>query len=201
MRKSNLALAIALALLFSSALSAYVLLSPRRTWDGAPTLIVDNRGLSSVADGDLGRTRIRNAIVASVAWNGAGTGTRIKLIEAMAYGLPIVATRKACEGLAVEDGVAGRESRRQLVDHALGRPAGRDHDPCGTGGSEPGDELVERRRPSRALPAEPGDRLGAAVVHHAGMAGAHQPPHHVRTHAAETDHAELHGSRSLPPAV
>jgi hypothetical protein len=66
-----------LACLVASSMFAYVLLSPRRTWDSPPTLIVDSRGLSSVADGDLGRTRIRNAIVASVAWNGAGTGTRI----------------------------------------------------------------------------------------------------------------------------
>ena len=77
MRKSNVALAIVLALIFSTALSAYVLLSPRRTWDGVPNLIVDSRGLSSVADGDLGRTRIRNAITSSSAWNGAGTGTRL----------------------------------------------------------------------------------------------------------------------------
>jgi Matrixin len=69
-------LALLLAL-FAGSVSAYVLLSPRRTWDGAPTLIVDSRGNSTIADGDGGRTRIRNAIVASVSWNGAGTGTRI----------------------------------------------------------------------------------------------------------------------------
>ncbi len=69
-------LALLLAL-FAGSVSAYVLLSPRRTWDGAPTLIVDSRGNSTIADGDGGRTRMRNAIVASVSWNGAGTGTRI----------------------------------------------------------------------------------------------------------------------------
>jgi glycosyltransferase involved in cell wall biosynthesis len=35
----------------------------------------------------------------------SGTGTRIKLIEAMAHGLPIVTTSKGAEGLAVRDGV------------------------------------------------------------------------------------------------
>lgn len=45
----------------------------------------------------------------------SGTGTRIKLIEAMAYGLPIVATRKACEGLTVEDGV-----QLLIAEHATG---------------------------------------------------------------------------------
>jgi hypothetical protein len=78
-RKTFLSLSsliVILALVAGSA-SAYVLLSPRRTWDSPPNLIVDNRGLSSVNDGDLGRTRVRNAITSSSAWNGAGTGTRI----------------------------------------------------------------------------------------------------------------------------
>jgi Matrixin len=69
--------AIVLSCVVAGSVSAYVLLSPRRTWDAAPNVIVDSRGLSSVSDGDLGRTRTRNAIVASAAWNGAGTGTRL----------------------------------------------------------------------------------------------------------------------------
>lgn len=67
--------AIVLSCVVAGSLSAYVLLSPRRTWDAPPNLIVDTRGLASVSDGDLGRTRTRNAI--NTAWNGAGTGTRI----------------------------------------------------------------------------------------------------------------------------
>lgn len=67
--------AIVLSCVVAGSVSAYVLLSPRRTWDSPPSLIVDNRGLSSVTDGDLGRTRTKNAI--NSAWNGAGTGTRI----------------------------------------------------------------------------------------------------------------------------
>jgi hypothetical protein len=66
-----------IACLVAGSVSAYVLLSPRRTWDSPPTVIVDNRGLSSVSDGDLGRTRTRNAITSNSAWNGAGTGTRL----------------------------------------------------------------------------------------------------------------------------
>jgi glycosyltransferase involved in cell wall biosynthesis len=34
----------------------------------------------------------------------SGTGTRIKLIEAMAYGMPIVSTSKGAEGLAILPG-------------------------------------------------------------------------------------------------
>jgi hypothetical protein len=66
-----------IACLVAGSVSAYVLLSPRRTWDGVPNVIVDNRGQSSIADGDLGRSRTRNALVSSSAWNGAGTGTRL----------------------------------------------------------------------------------------------------------------------------
>jgi len=63
--------------LLAASLSAYVLLSPRRTWDGVPNLIVDSRGNSTITDGNGGTTRIRDAINASISWNGAGTGTRI----------------------------------------------------------------------------------------------------------------------------
>lgn len=66
---------VVLACLVAGSLSAYVLLSPRRTWDSDPNIRVDNRGENTVGDGDLGRTRTRNAIVSSSAWNGAGSGT------------------------------------------------------------------------------------------------------------------------------
>jgi glycosyltransferase involved in cell wall biosynthesis len=35
----------------------------------------------------------------------AGGGTRLKVLEALAHGVPVVSTRKGCEGLDVEDGV------------------------------------------------------------------------------------------------
>jgi hypothetical protein len=71
-------LAVALLLtLVAGSLSAYVLLSPRRTWDSPPNVIVDSRGNATIGDGSGGTTRIRNAIVSSSAWNGAGTGTRL----------------------------------------------------------------------------------------------------------------------------
>lgn len=71
--RSLLAIA-ALAAIFAGSAFGYALLSPRRTWDSPPNVIVDNRGNSSITDGDLGRTRTRNAIL---AWNSAGTGTRL----------------------------------------------------------------------------------------------------------------------------
>jgi hypothetical protein len=78
MKRTRLQPVLATALLLclgASTLTAYVLLSPTRRWASDPNVIVDNRGLSSVTDGDLGRTRTRNAIVSSSAWNGAGSGT------------------------------------------------------------------------------------------------------------------------------
>ncbi|MFP5287928.1 MAG: matrixin family metalloprotease [Thermoanaerobaculia bacterium] len=70
----SLVLAV-LALLIAGSISAYVLLSPRRTWDSAPTVIVDNRGQSSITDGDGGTSRTVAALNSSQAWNGAGQGT------------------------------------------------------------------------------------------------------------------------------
>jgi hypothetical protein len=68
----HLAFAAVLALV-AGALNAYVLLSPRRTWDSAPNYRVDSRGQASITDGDGGRTRTRNAVTSSAAWNGAPT--------------------------------------------------------------------------------------------------------------------------------
>ena len=74
---SKITLALVAVLLASSA-SAYELLSPRRTWDSAPRVIVDDRGMPSVTDGDGGRTRVRNAIRSDDAWNGSGAGIVVR---------------------------------------------------------------------------------------------------------------------------
>lgn len=71
-----LVLAVLTALVAGS-ISAYVLLSPRRTWDNPPTVIVDNRGQSSVTDGDGGLSRTVAALNSNQAWNGAGQGTML----------------------------------------------------------------------------------------------------------------------------
>ena len=71
----SLSVLFVLVCLVAGSVSAYVLLSPRRTWDGAPNVIVDNRGQASIASTDMGRNATRNAIVSTAAWNGAGSGT------------------------------------------------------------------------------------------------------------------------------
>jgi hypothetical protein len=73
------------ACLVAGSLSAYVLLSPRRTWDSDPNVIVDNRGQASIASTDLGRNATRNAIVSTAAWNGAGSGTVVNAATFTGY--------------------------------------------------------------------------------------------------------------------
>jgi hypothetical protein len=80
MKKSilfNLSLAVLAGLVLIGSVSAFVLLSPERTWDSAPTYIVDDRGLASITDGDGGVSATVNAITSNQAWNGAGAGTVI----------------------------------------------------------------------------------------------------------------------------
>ncbi|HET6345825.1 MAG TPA: hypothetical protein VFH51_12890, partial [Myxococcota bacterium] len=73
MKRTKLQICLATALLLClgvGTLSAYTLLNPRRRWASLPIhIIVDNRGIPSISDGDLGRTRARNAIVSPLAWN------------------------------------------------------------------------------------------------------------------------------------
>lgn len=76
-RKTSIPVFIVLAALLVSSASAYVLLSPRRTWTNPPNVIVDNRGQASITDTDGGATLTVVAITANAAWNGAGAGTRL----------------------------------------------------------------------------------------------------------------------------
>jgi len=112
-----LVFALLAALVVSSA-SAYVLLSPRRTWDGAPNVIVDNRGQASITDGDGGATRTANAIT---AWNGAGSGTRLSATKgsvaswSLGDNIPMLNFRdpeRACKGSCLAATFTGFYSQR-----------------------------------------------------------------------------------------
>ena len=73
-----------------------------------------------------GELRAARAVIVPL-WE--GSGTRIKIVEAFAYGLPVVTTSLGCEGLAVEHGVQAlvaddpaafaRSCVEVLVDDAL----------------------------------------------------------------------------------
>lgn len=75
MNKTKITLFVLLAAMVVSSASAYVLLSPRRSWASVPLVIVDNRGQASVTDGDGGASRTASAITSNAAWNGSGAGT------------------------------------------------------------------------------------------------------------------------------
>jgi hypothetical protein len=107
-----------LALLVVSSASAYVLLSPRRTWDGAPNVIVDNRGQASISDGDGGATRTANSIT---AWNGAGAGNRLSATKGsvaswrLGDNVPMLNFRdpeRACKGSCLAATFTGFYSQR-----------------------------------------------------------------------------------------
>jgi hypothetical protein len=88
--RRRLALVTATGVLSSAALSAYVLLSPNRTWDSAPTYVVDNRGLASVTDSNGGVSATVNAINnSSVGWNGAGAGVVVQATSGSVSGFSL----------------------------------------------------------------------------------------------------------------
>ena len=98
----------------------------------------------------------------------------------------------------VDDGVVAAQARCELVHGRLGDLSRRNHDPGTAWHVELGNEVVERARSCRSLGDELCDGVGGDVVDDAGVALSHQPPHDVRTHPAETDHAELHAPSLYP---
>ena len=126
MRHSKtLVLLLVLALLCASAAHAYVLLSPNRTWNCPPDYTVDNvaGGVPSILDGEGGATRIVNAIVATTAWNGAGSGTVLKAHKgsvagfAQGDGVPMLKLSDplgACTGSCLAATFTGYYSERAL---------------------------------------------------------------------------------------
>ncbi len=80
-RKASIPVFLVLGALIVSSASAYVLLSPRRSWASPPTITVDNRGNATVTDSDGGATAVVNALNSNSAWNGAGTGTRVNAVK------------------------------------------------------------------------------------------------------------------------
>lgn len=106
-KASSITVFALLTVLVVSSASAYVLLSPRRSWLVIPNVIVDDRGASSITDGDGGATRTAGAITANAAWNGAGSGTVLNAVKGsvaswrLGDGVPMLNFRdpqRACKG-------------------------------------------------------------------------------------------------------
>ena len=121
MRTRHLLVTATLVAVAGTSLSAYVLLSPRRTWDSDPNVRVDNRGNATITDGDGGESRTRNAIVSSSAWNGAGAGTVVNATVAsisgftLGDGIPMLNFRDpvgACSGSCLAATFTGYYQRR-----------------------------------------------------------------------------------------
>ena len=55
-------------------------------------------------------------------------------------------------------------------------------------------KLSNRCRTRRALFLQRLDGICVQVIHHALVAGLHQPLHHVAAHAAQSNHAQVHAT-------
>ena len=75
--------------------------------------------------------------------------------------------------------------------------AGRHHDPGGARLAQLLDEIGQRRRTRRLLLDVSAHIVGAEIEDDALMSVAHQALNHVAAHAPQTDHAQLHDSRSF----
>src|SRR5688572_14639777 len=83
--------ALAFLLLLLGTGSAYVTLSPARTWNCPPDYIVDNvaGGVPSILDADGGATKVVDAINSTAGWNGDNSGTVIRAHKGSAAGFAL----------------------------------------------------------------------------------------------------------------
>lgn len=107
--RTNLIRTLALAtfaVLCAGDAMGYVLLSPPRTWDCAPVIVVDARGQSTITDGDGGVVATVSALNSSQAWNGAVSNVMTAVAGSVATyalgdGVPMLNFRdpiRACSG-------------------------------------------------------------------------------------------------------
>ena len=96
---------------------------------------------------------------------------------------------------AIDDDVAGRKLRREVGERAVDEGC-RHHQPHRARCRELLHEGGERVGAGRAFARQRLHRRGRAVEHDAAVTALEQPPNHVRAHAAEADHSELH---ACPP--
>lgn len=99
-----IAFGLVVTLMAASSASAYVLLSPRRTWPGSSVNVRVNHGHVSVADSDQGITAVVNALNSSQAWNGCSNAFTINATKntgqawVMGDGIPTVSLRREAGG-------------------------------------------------------------------------------------------------------
>src|SRR5665213_329002 len=92
---------------------------------------------------------------------------------------------------AVDQNVAGLQMLHERVDGGVD-DSGWHHHPDRARLRQRAGKRVDGCRAGRAIFRQRGDGAAVHVVRDAGVTTAHQSPHHVRAHAPETDHADLH---------
>jgi hypothetical protein len=92
---------------------------------------------------------------------------------------------------AVDQRIARLETREEFGDRRVHR-AGRNHQPDRAWRRELAHQLGKARSTLHALRGELGDRLRRSIEDDAIVAAGVQASHHVRAHAPESDHSELH---------
>lgn len=102
---SRIVLMLAVALIFSSAVSAFVLLSPARHWPEPSKTFVLNHGHVSIADSDNGLTAVRNALTNnSIGWNSCSNSFTVNATIntsqswVLGDGIPTVSLRREIGG-------------------------------------------------------------------------------------------------------
>src|SRR5215467_14853703 len=130
--------------------------------------------------------------ISALASPDATAGPDVDIVDALSGKLLRAADVVDVVGVAtVDEDVAGRELGGELGDGRV-HGSGRDHQPDGPWRLQLLHEIRGRRGADRLGPRELFDRLRGPVVHHALMAAGEQTMNHVRAHAAESDHSELH---------
>ena len=93
---------------------------------------------------------------------------------------------------AVDDGVASFKERAQLGHCGFGDRACGQHDPDRAGFGHLADHVRHVTAAGSAFACQLLHAFGIGVIDHALVAAAHQAPHDVAAHAAQSDHSELH---------
>ncbi len=93
---------------------------------------------------------------------------------------------------AVDDSVALLHAGEEGLNRFFGGVARWDHDPGSAGRSQFCNEVIERSGTGGAFAGQLFNRVRAEVGHDQLMAAAHKTARHVRAHAPEAYHCELH---------
>src|SRR6516225_2906291 len=132
----------------------------------------------------------------------AARGANVEVVEAMGRELAGTSDIVLPERVAaIDDRVPALELTGELVDRRFRRCARRQHDPNRARGIEGADHLGEVGGNARAVVGERAARLRIAVVNDARVALPQETTHDIGPHAAEPNHADLHGTLLFPSAL